>query len=145
MVRKSLLFVLFALALLAALPGMAQDPFGNAFNHYKCYNIYYYTPFQPQPIKLRDQFGFTTGRAVVPRLLCNPVSKNDEPVPNPEVHLVCYEILEDNPLPPHGVETYDQWGKLQLKVDKAPYLCNPARKVELPWIDSVGLDPVPDK
>ena len=145
MVRKSLPVVLFALALLAALPGMAQDPFGNAFNHYKCYDIYYYSPFNPQPITLRDQFGYTKGWAVVPRLLCNPVSKNDEPVPNPEVHLVCYEIIEDVPLPPHRVVTYDQWGKLELKEEKARYLCNPARKSELPWIDSVGLEPVPDK
>lgn len=103
------------------------------FNHYKCYPILSHTPFNPQVVHLRDQFWQTWVWVWRPRYLCNPVWKttvdgNVFPPPNPEAHLVCYEIQEESPTPDWKVKTEDQFGSLELKGNRAELLCLPANK-----------------
>jgi hypothetical protein len=67
-------------------------------NHYKCYRakVTPGTPKFPRGMQasIVDQFNapakvFDVKR---PRHLCNPVSKNGEPVKDPNAHLVCYQV-----------------------------------------------------
>jgi hypothetical protein len=103
------------------------------FNHYKCYPILAHSQFQPRRVHLRDQFWSTWVWVWRPRYLCNPVWKTTEdgnvfPPPNPEAHLVCYEIQEEIPTPDWAVRTHDQFGWLDLKGNRAELLCLPANK-----------------
>jgi len=107
-------------------------------NHYKCYPIVELeTPFDPVAVTLRDQFAETHAWVLRPVELCNPVFKNDEPVPDPDVHLVCYEISE--PLQPrHRVRTSNQFGDLRFVVKDAETLCVPSKKEEIPFDTGTG-------
>jgi hypothetical protein len=113
---------------------MADAGFGFPdFNHYKCYPILSHTEFHPRRVHLRDQFWSTWVWVWRPRYLCNPVWKTTEdgntyPPPNPEAHLVCYEIQEEIPTPDWKVKTEDQFGSLELKGNRAELLCLPANK-----------------
>jgi hypothetical protein len=81
-------------------------------------------------VNLVDQFESVQGVNVTkPRLLCNPVDKNGEGIPNPLAHLVCYEIKQ-----PHfrqrDVLVSNQFGQAQLKVKAPELLCVPSTKNE---------------
>ncbi|HEX7182341.1 MAG TPA: hypothetical protein VF756_10895 [Thermoanaerobaculia bacterium] len=111
---------------------MADAIIPNA-NHYKCYPILSSSPFEPRRVLLRDQFWHTWVWVWRPRYLCNPVWKTTEdgttyPPPQPDAHLVCYEIREEVPTPLWEVRTYDQFGWLSLKGNAAELLCLPAAK-----------------
>ncbi len=102
-------------------------------NHYKCYRITSDPPFEMRRVFLKDQFWSTWVRVIRPVYLCNPVWKTTEDgvtyaPPQPNAHLVCYEIVEDNPTPTWEVKTYDQFGQLNFKGDAAQLLCLPAAK-----------------
>jgi hypothetical protein len=102
-------------------------------NHYKCYPIREHSDFQPRIVLLRDQFWETKVWVWRPRYLCNPVWKTTEDgttyePPQPDAHLVCYEIREENPTPRWEVKTDDQFGTLKLIGDAAELLCLPAAK-----------------
>lgn len=129
---------LVALALLIAFLAPATveaqtepGPFDPLTNHYKCYDIFESTPFEPLEVRLRDQFGLTRDKVLRPRLLCNPVSKNNEPIPHPEFHLVCYEILESADTPVFKVRVRNQFGEQTLKVQRPELLCLPSSKEEV--------------
>lgn len=102
-------------------------------NHYKCYPILSHTDFLPRRVHLRDQFWKTWVWVWRPRYLCNPVWKTTEDgnifePPQPDAHLVCYEIREEVPTPDWKVRTHDQFGVLELKGNTAELLCLPAAK-----------------
>lgn len=102
-------------------------------NHYKCYPILSHTEFHPRHVFLKDQFWSTWVWVLRPHYLCNPVWKTTEDgstyaPPQPEAHLVCYDIQEEIPTPDWKVKTYDQFGWLELKGNRAELLCLPAAK-----------------
>jgi len=102
-------------------------------NHYKCYPILSASDFNPRRVLLRDQFWTTWVWVLRPHYLCNPVWKTTEDgdtyaPPQPDAHLVCYDIREDIPTPDWSVKTYDQFGWLDLKGNYAELLCLPASK-----------------
>lgn len=111
---------------------MAAAVIPNA-NHYKCYPILSSSVFNPQRVLLRDQFWNTWVWVLRPVYLCNPVWKTTQSgvtysPPQPDAHLVCYEIKEDVPTTDWEVKTTDQFGTLSLKGNAAELLCLPAAK-----------------
>ena len=91
--------IAFTLTTGAGVPqAQAKDPFGGKFDHYQCYQIRDWSgkPLETT-VKLKDQFRSDAATTVRPVLLCNPVDKNGEGVPEPKVHMVCYSIKVENP------------------------------------------------
>jgi hypothetical protein len=131
--------VLVAVITLAGSPPVkAQlDPF--VANHYLCYPITdLETPFDPRVVFLRDQFNAYQVNVLRPVDLCNPVSKNNGIIPEPDWHLVCYNFLLPVAPGPRRVQTQDQFGELKFQVQVPNRLCLPARKAELPVIGTGG-------
>lgn len=131
--KTAFLFVLFTLVLAGST--WAQDPVGAAAptplasqNHYKCYDIPAAEPFVPRDVRLRDQFGLTSGQAIRPVLHCNPVDKNEEGIPFPDVHLLCYEIVESPYLGIWSLLIRNQFGSLNIRAEKPQLLCVPSYK-----------------
>ena len=100
-------------------------------NHFKCYQILDWSIFEPRKVELKDQFGESVARTMEPKMLCNPVDKNGEGIPNPDSHLVCYAIQDD----PGGstprikeVAVKNQFGETRLWVGAADTLCLPSDK-----------------
>jgi hypothetical protein len=69
-----------------------------------------------------------------PSLFCNPVDKNNEGIVNAADHLTCYTVKgpklqkQDRP----KVEIANQFGTLELEVQKPFLLCVPSTKSLLP-------------
>lgn len=78
-------------------------------------------------VTLADQFGFTETRIGKATRLCTPVSKNEEEVPDPDLHLVCYEIV-DGQAPNETVLTSNQFGEDSVFVRESKELCVPSTK-----------------
>jgi hypothetical protein len=122
-------------------------------DHYQCYRV---TPARPSvsaTVSLTDQFMTSATRVTRLVQLCNPVSKNNEPVLRPWAHLACY-LAQDvkrqpGPLLIKGnfigvakgavdVETENQFGSLHLTVFTPRtrtqriglQLCVPSQKVD---------------
>jgi hypothetical protein len=123
-----LIFTLvLAFLVLAGIPEtQAQIPAGN---HYKCYEIIN-PPLINVPVNLSDQFGVQNGQAVRPRYLCNPVKKNGSPVPNPNLHYVCYDLTIPA-IPVRSARITNQFHTLDVRVQQARLLCLPSSKVLL--------------
>ncbi len=100
-------------------------------NHFKCYDIVDSTPSKPQKLKLADQFLSSVGLLGRPRMLCNPVSKNGEPIQNKEYHLVCYELKADEKPQKREVATYSQLDKLKIVTGEPRIMCLPVEKKHL--------------
>ena len=101
-----------------------------ALDHFKCYEV---DPEQPvnTPVDLKDQFHLEPGVLVMhAALLCNPVEKTHDgqvfKPRNPQDHLVCYRIPEDE-FSARVVAT-NQFGKETLDIDSASLLCVPSQK-----------------
>ena len=129
---RNLLLLSLALIAVAFLGGLPKAEAQNLQNHYKCYDIVQPVDFVPRTVTLRDQFGTTTATVRRPLQLCTPVSKNNEVVPNPQIHLVCYEIAETPVIGPKNVRTNDQFGTLTYTIRNPNRLCVPANKTVLP-------------
>jgi hypothetical protein len=72
-------------------------------NHFKCYRVRRSpgTPrFTERDVHLADQFEIKNTTVSKPFLLCNPVNKNNEGVPNPANHITCYKIKDVSGQPP---------------------------------------------
>lgn len=122
---------------------MANPPSGTAtktfappaVDHYKCYDAHERKPDTPdRTVVLTDQF-VTNGQARVKKLdgLCNPVSKNGEPIFQRDAHLTVYEIKGAKGFDvDKRVEVRNQFGTETFKVDKAKELLVPASKSEIP-------------
>jgi hypothetical protein len=94
-------------------------------DHFRCYDV------KPQPwvrtVKTVDQFRTTKTKTLRVVRLCNPVSKNNEPVRRPKAHLVCYSIVEPT-FQPLAVTVRNQFGVAGLRVRKPQMLCLPSLK-----------------
>ena len=108
----------------------------NTVNHYKCYKakVTSGSPAFPKGVQVTvaDQFRTTAGTFDVkkPKHLCTPVSKNGEPIPNPDAYLVCYlakparGVAKHVPVTP--VYVNNQFGPETLKTIKEDELCIPS-------------------
>jgi len=84
-----------------------KDQIGNLndlnINHFKCYRVRP-TPgapkFTERDVQLNDQFEMKATTVIKPFLLCNPVDKNGEGVPDPTNHITCYKIKDVSGQPP---------------------------------------------
>ena len=111
--------------------GVEVDNFADLFNnHFKCYSVL--SDWAEQfDVSLLDQFKESHGTTFRPLFLCNPVSKNGGEVPNPEYHLVCFELRqESDPVLP-TVQTFNQFGDQKLEPIEAKMLCLPSKKIHL--------------
>lgn len=94
-------------------------------NHYKCYALSQ-ARFRLDGVKVDDQFGTTTVKIKRPGRLCLAADKNEEGVPKPAFHLLCYLARKTS-----GVFTgptvfvTDQFGSKQHRVFGARELCVP--------------------
>lgn len=92
-------------------------------SHFQCYRVDDATP-EPEPpaVTLEDQFErVKTGLGRITRV-CTPVSKNGEGIPDEDLHLVCYQILDEHD-PRHLVATTNQLGRAKMYVREAQELC----------------------
>jgi len=86
-------------------------------------------------VTVADQFRTTAGTFDVkkPKHLCTPVSKNGEPIPNPDAYLVCYlakparGVAKHVPVTP--VYVNNQFGPEILRTVKDDELCIPSLKM----------------
>jgi polyhydroxybutyrate depolymerase len=110
----------------------------SGIDHFKCYKAkdLKNPKFVKTTVQLSDQFGINDGDfdAQKPFLFCNPANKNDEGILNPADHLTCYKVkgpkLAKQSRP--KVEAVDQFGSLELEVQKPFLLCVPSAKTVLP-------------
>lgn len=114
-------------------PAVAQPgPFDGKFNHYQCYDTVDWGKLPEGTYKVKDQFRRNEVEIVRPLFLCNPVDKNGEGVPAPDVHLLCYETRPADPDP----ETYvaavgNQVEDNRYYVRNPHILCVPSKKEHL--------------
>lgn len=73
-------------------------------DHYKCYlirpsqTVNFPNAVLPKPLELKDQFEDEQVRKLISRLICAPVSKENSPINNPDIHLKAYQIIPSKPL-----------------------------------------------
>lgn len=101
-------------------------------NHFKCYRVSG-PGFTTRLVTVADQFETQPATLVKPRLLCNPVSKNGEPIVDPEGHLACYTIKRGGAFTPRPVTVMDQFAVQDLRAlqgtcRKRSVLCVPSEK-----------------
>lgn len=112
----------------------AEAPIDAGFNHFLCYQAQIANgtaPFQERNVTLVDQFGNVSGVAVTPRLLCNPVSKDNSPIRDLGYHLACYAVQLRSPFDPRDVRIRDQFGLQTWSVLAPTELCLPSTKTVL--------------
>ncbi len=129
------LAVALAAAIVLALPaGTAAESHGDMEtkdNHFKCYQVLDWSEWEPRAVKLKDQFGASQAKVMVPHSLCNPVDKNGEGIPDAKNHLVCYQIHDDPSGDTPRVKEVQVWNQFQqgpLWVGSAATLCVPSKK-----------------
>lgn len=116
--------------------GVALSPEASAsLNHYRCYRVQPREPFTPRTVALADQFETRTVTVGKPLLLCNPVDKNGEGIPDPTCHLTCFKMLrEEPPFGPVDVDVSDQFAQMQnirafvRECRKVALFCEPSSK-----------------
>ena len=111
---------------LAAAPAQAKDPPGVNPTHFLCYRIAESSPLKSTAVKLKDQFGASDSKLGKVAMLCNPVSKNGEPVKDPKTHLTCFTIKPKKV--GRTVIVTHQFGKQKLAVASSYLLCLPSLK-----------------
>jgi len=123
-------------------------------NHYKCYKTRPApgTPkFQKLEVNLADQFETKQTVVIKPKLLCNPVDKDQEGILAPENRLVCYRIKDVPGQPrfiPQGVDITDQFTEQSLGTfvgdcTRIAMFCVPSTK-RIPSPSGAFLDPTTD-
>lgn len=96
--------------------------------HFECYRVDKPTgPSEKLVAKLEDQFDLVKTRLGRITKICTPVSKNGEAIPDKELHLVCYEILDKHD-PRQPVQTTNQFGSAHMYVRESQELCVPSIK-----------------
>lgn len=98
-------------------------------NHYKCYEILNPVTIT-LPLTLVDQFGTQNANTATSRFLCNPVAKNGSPVPNPNLHYVCY-VINVPVIPVRSARVTNQFHTMDVRVQQARLLCLPSSKILL--------------
>jgi hypothetical protein len=123
------LSIFAAITLLAGPALAAPDPFGGKFNHYQCYDAVDWSKLPEGAYKTKDQFASNEVKIVKPLFLCNPVDKNGEGIPAPEVHLLCYEVEQAKPdTSTYSVIVGNQVEENRYAVRKPHVLCVPSTK-----------------
>jgi hypothetical protein len=121
-----------------------KDQVGNlddlGINHFKCYRVRRtpgFAAFTRRDVPLADQFEIKNTTVVRPFVLCNPVNKNGEGVPDPTNHLICYRIKDVSgqaPFVPVQPNVTDQFVVQDLQTlrrtdcRRARLLCVPSSK-----------------
>jgi hypothetical protein len=106
-------------------PAPTPDP-AKLVDHFRCYAV--------KPVAVEKEVGlvdqFTRVRSRTSRLvqLCNPVSKNGEPVRRPKAHLVCYLITDAKRFSAVSVRVRNQFGLTGLRALRPQTLCLPSFK-----------------
>jgi hypothetical protein len=97
---------------------------------FKCYKVKEpgRRTFEPVTRPLVDQFGDSFAKVLTPFELCAPASKNQEPVGDPNSHLLCYKIRSFGERTTRFVTDEDQFGPEELRVGSAVEFCVPAVK-----------------
>lgn len=104
--------------------------------HFECYSVDHHPePREDIIVSLSDQFAEVKTRLGDITRICTPVDKNREGMLDPELHLVCYEILDPH-VPDLPVLTSNQFGESQLQVRVARELCVPSNKQRLTETES---------
>ncbi len=101
-------------------------------DHYQCYSVS--GSLEQRVVRLRDQFHVERVRVLRPIQLCNPVSKNGEPLLHPLRHLTCYAIedVRRTVFSVRRVRVTNQFGVEVLRVIRPYSLCVPSTKTILP-------------
>ena len=105
-----------------------------SIDHFKCYKVRITegtAAFPPETVSVADQFQTKMFDVIEPKLLCNPVDKNDDGIQNPADHLVCYKVEPVAGEPEHvpvSVFVNNQFGPLQLDTKSEMELCVPSEK-----------------
>lgn len=106
-----------------------------ALNHYKCYKVTdrKSPPFVNIPgVSLIDQFVSEVVTVKRIKMLCNPVDKNGEGIPDPSLHLCCHITSGTSTLSPYPeVQVADQFQSSRLRAIKGLTLCAPCTKADL--------------
>ena len=116
-----------------AAPAVAQPgPFDGKFNHYQCYDTVDWGKLPEGGYTVADQFRKNKVKIVRPLFLCNPVDKNGEGIPAPEVHLLCYETVPADPdKETYSVAVGNQVEDNRYTVRNPHILCVPSKKERL--------------
>lgn len=140
--RSGLSWLLALAALGAGASSSAAQPCpdpacGLTVDHFKCYQarITRTTPkFVPRTVNLADQFETVDTLVRKPATLCNPVSKNAEPVIDSTAHLTCYATKDVRTarFAKRDVIVTNQFGEQRLTVQKPYQLCVPTEKGIVP-------------
>lgn len=96
-------------------------------DHFDCYSGKF-PKIAPRPVTLVDQFKTEQNKASKPLALCNPVSKNGEPIRNPLEHLVCYRLKPQSEA--RTVTIANQFGGGSVKIKRSAMLCVPTGKFD---------------
>jgi len=107
--------------------------FPDRLNHWWCYDA----NGEPvdQDVTLEDQFRADAVRVEQPVYFCNPVEKTRvggrraERVPEPDVHLTCYEIHGPQSTNPTRVDVLNQFERDTFTITSFELLCVPAAKL----------------
>jgi cysteine-rich repeat protein len=103
-------------------------------NHYLGYNVRSLTEDDGEVpvVRLTDQFGEGTFKVVKKSAVhYNPVDKNEEGIPSPEVHQVGYRVLRtEGSDSPHTVDVTNQFGTITVTTGAAERLLVPSTKLE---------------
>ncbi len=96
-------------------------------DHFKCYQAKF-PKLEKRDVTLVDQFGTVETQVLAPQMLCNPTSKNGEPVRNPREHLECFRIKPKKVA--QTVTARNQFGEETVQTTKAVTVCVPSGKSE---------------
>jgi hypothetical protein len=96
-------------------------------DHFKCYDGKF-PRIAKRRVTLVDQFGIVETQVRKRQMLCNPTSKNGEPIRNPTDHLECYTIKPKKVK--QTVTVMNQFGTETVKTKKAVAVCLPSGKSE---------------
>jgi cysteine-rich repeat protein len=82
-----------------AIPPGQPSPTTPDIDHYRCYKAKPVAgSLKPSvQVTLEDQFDRRVKQTRACVRLCTPVSKNGEPIDNPDAHLVCYRVIDRSP------------------------------------------------
>lgn len=110
-------------------------------DHFKCYDVFPNSRFEPFTVELRDQFENQVVTVVRPVTLCNPVVKcvdgDCTQILNPDNHLVCYETKDASGSPNferREVIVSNQFGQPRILSvwRRANLICLPSLKEPIP-------------
>jgi len=95
---------------------------------FECYRGKFTPRFAKRDITLVDQFGTVDTEVKKPQLLCNPASRDGQPIRNPLAHLECFALKPRRVR--QTVTVRNDWGEETVVTKKAVMVCVPSGKSE---------------